>query len=231
MLRLFCIFAAVATLATGARATAARAADPDLPLLGKPGDFSLTPPELEDDVAGGWYLRTSGGVTNVHGTPRGITRLPATDTSYGRVFGVGAGYRFLPWLRADVTVDYGTAVSATTVRGVTDLSAATAMANVYWDMFTFANITPYVGAGLGFGQVAFTFTPTFGTSGGTQSQMEFGWNVTAGLGWAITPSWTLDVGYRYSGFGSPSFTAAGLPLTLDDVTTQQVRIGVRYTLH
>lgn len=226
MLRSFCIFAAVLTLAT-----AARAADPDLPMLGRPGDFSLTPPEVEDEAASGWYLRTTAGATTLQGHPRGVARAAAVDTSSGRVFGGGAGYRFLPWLRADLTFDYGTSVTATTLRGVTDLSAATAMANIYWDMFTFANITPYIGAGVGFGQLTFNFTPTFSAPTGSQSQMELGWNLSAGIGWAVTPSWTLDVGYRYSGFGSPSFDVAGRPVTLDDAAAQQIRIGMRYTLH
>lgn len=227
MLRSFCICAALLTLAG-----AARAADVDLPMLGKPGDFNLTPPEVEDDITSGWYLRTTGGATGVQGHTKGATRITASDTSLGHVFGAGVGYRFLPWLRADLTMDYGTSVSATTVRGVTDLSAVSAMANVYWDMFTFANLTPYVGAGIGVSQLTFNFTPTLSTAIGEQSQIEYGWNVSAGVGWAITPQWTLDVGYRYSGFfGSPTFDVIGHPVTLESLATQQIRIGFRYALH
>ncbi len=230
MLRSFCIFAAVLTLTT-AGASAACAAEPDLPMLGKPGDFNLTPPEVDDEIASGWYIRTTSGVTGVEGHTRGATRFSASDTSLGRIYGAGAGYRFLPWLRADLTLDYATAVSATTARGATDLSAVTAMANVYWDMFTFANLTPYVGAGVGISQLTFNFTPTFSTSLGDQSQSALGWNVSAGVGWAITPLWTLDVGYRYSSYSSPTFHLLGKPVTLDGLATQQVRIGVRYALH
>ncbi len=226
MLRCLCVCAAILTLAT-----AARAADPELPMLGKPGDFSLTPPEVDDEVGSGWYLRSTGGATDVQGHVRGAARLAATDATYGHVFGAGAGYRFQPWLRADLTMDYGTAVSATTMNGVTNLSAVTAMANVYWDIFTFANITPYVGAGIGVTQLTFNFTPTFSTSLGDQSQIEYGWNVSAGVGWAITPLWTLDVGYRYSSFGSPTFHLLQQPLVFDDLSTQQIRIGIRYALH
>lgn len=226
MLRSFCVLA-VLLIVTGA----ARAADADLPMLGKPGDFTLTPPEVDDDIASGWYLRTTGGAIGVQGHPKGVTRIAASDTSFGRVFGAGAGYRFLPWLRADLTMDYGTSVSATTARGNTDLSAVSAMANVYWDMFTFANLTPYVGAGVGVSQLMFNYTPTLSTAIGEQSQILYGWNVAAGVGWAITPLWTLDVGYRYSGFfGSPTFDVIGHPVTLESLATQQIRIGFRYAL-
>ncbi len=229
MLRSFCIFATLLTVAT---ASAARAADADMPLLGKPGDFTLTPPEVDEDASNGWYLRTSGGATGVQGRAQGVARISPSNTSVGHVFGAGAGYRFLPWLRADLTLDYGTAVSATTPRGVTDLSAVSATANVYWDMFTVANVTPYVGAGLGVTQLTFNFTPTLSTSTGDQSQIEYGWNVSAGIGWAITPQWTMDLGYRYTGFlGSPTFHVMGMPVTLDNLASQQVRIGFRYALH
>lgn len=223
MPRCFCILATLLTLAS-----VAHAAEPDLLPLGKPGDFSLSAPEMDDDVTSGWYIRTTGGMTNVQG--RTPNRLPPSDTSLGRVFGVGAGYRFLPWLRADVTMDYGTAVTATTARGSTDLSAISAMANVYWDMFTFANITPYVGAGVGVGQLRFNFKPIFQPAVGEQADNALGWNVTAGLGWAVTPHWTLDVGYRYSSFGSATFHVNGRPIVLDDLATQQLRIGFRYAL-
>ncbi|WP_029005686.1 outer membrane protein [Azorhizobium doebereinerae] len=209
----------------------ARAADPDLPALGRAGDFNLNAPDVDEpeDGATGWYLRTTFGASGVRATPSGIVR-GNTEDKRARLAGAGVGYRFLPWLRGDLTVDYAGAISATRPAGTADLSTGSMMANLYWDMFTFGNLTPYVGAGVGFGMAHFKFSPYFGPSRWGETDVGLAWNVSAGIGWTLTEHLTLDVGYRYAAMGSPSFSGpTGQPFSLDDMVTHQARIGLRYT--
>lgn len=216
----------------------AHAADDALPRLGRSGDFSLALPTLDDDgpapagtTAGQWYFRTNFGVGGVQGSVAGATRATSgTDTA--RTFGVGVGYRFLPWLRGDITADYMLALTADRPLGVNSLHSGAVMANLYWDMFTIANITPYVGGGVGFGMANVRFKPFFAQAGWGQTDVGFAWNATAGVAWSFAQDWSLDVSYRYAAMGTQEFTTyTGVPYSIDDMATHQLRIGLRRTFN
>lgn len=141
------------------------------------------------EVGSGWYLR--GDVSYVFATRASgdftyRTYDPVTASYSDQVFttgrlrndfsaGVGFGYRFTDWLRADATVDMfhprfeGTTTSAAPCldpaivpalagTGCRSEDSARAralsfMANGYVDLGTFVGITPYIGAGVGFTQL------------------------------------------------------------------------------
>jgi opacity protein-like surface antigen len=149
------------------------------------------PPVLEPaapkalSVGGGWYLRGDIGIgTNRHepdieftsnGGPvplgAGATFI-VDDFKMGSspFFGVGIGYQFNSWLRADLTAEYRGSASlqgrdtflfpatATTGNRLTNnysgsIQTNLFLANIYADLGTFCGfgcITPFVGAGLGF---------------------------------------------------------------------------------
>ena len=69
----------------------------------------------------------------------------------------------------------------------------------------------------------------------TQGQTtNFSWAGMAGVAFQVTPQWVVDVGYRYLDLGKVSnTTGSGLPTdltTFKNVTTQEVRIGVRFLI-
>ncbi|GGF86379.1 HEAT resistant agglutinin 1 protein [Azorhizobium oxalatiphilum] len=203
----------------------------DLPMLGRPGDFSLEAPEVDEtESASGFYFRTMLGKSGVKGRISGAARGTA-DEPTSRLMGIGAGYQFSPWLRGDITVDHANDVSIQRPIGKARFSANSLMANVYWDMFTIGRLTPYVGAGAGFGFTRFNFEPLRGAAAWGQTDINFAWNATAGVGWAISDNWTLDVSYRYAALGQPSFSLMGQPFTVEDAVSHQVRVGVRYSFH
>jgi opacity protein-like surface antigen len=142
------------------------------------------------EIGNGWYLRgdvsysfsnrLSGGVDNRLYDPasgsysNGRFSNPSIGSDFG--YGVGAGYQFFDWLRADATVDTqqisfsGATNTAspcvppasgdrswlgTTCRTSdgADANAWAFMANAYADLGTYAKFTPYVGAGAGFSLV------------------------------------------------------------------------------
>lgn len=185
----------------------------------------------------------------------GTVRSSARDTV---IFGGGIGYRFMPMFRADLTLDYmpsfklrGTSVGGP-FPGTTysaDLSSLVGMANGYFDVGGFAPqifgpFQPYIDAGVGFahndlqsstgriaGAVPFTQTGSARTN--------FAWGAGAGLGYAFTPNWALDVAYKYLDLGrlqsgsSASLSGGGATPTTairsDNFTVHTVTIGFRYT--
>jgi opacity protein-like surface antigen len=187
----------------------------------------VTPPV----ALGGWYLRGHIGMSN--------QRLDRLDYEYfsdpevfewvdeggfdsAPIFGVGFGYQFNHWLRADVTAEW---------RGKSDFHAADRydetgdgifdgtndyrakksellfLANAYADLGSFHGITPYVGAGIGASRNTIShFTDVnIGTGGGgyagKESEWNFAWALHAGVGIKATERLTIDLGYSFVNLG------------------------------
>lgn len=66
----------------------------------------------------------------------------------------------------------------------------------------------------------------------TATTYHLAWALSAGVGYRLTPSATLDVGYRYLNAGTTSTLLnpqTGLTVRQND-TSQEVRVGIRYSL-
>ncbi|MDQ0471233.1 outer membrane protein [Labrys wisconsinensis] len=148
-------------------ASAASAAD--VPMVEQP-----PPPPVAAPDFGGWYLRGDIGFSNQHvdkienvldaGASNLNTRQKSFDAApFG---GVGVGYRFNEWLRADITGEYrgnagfngyqtfnfvdGLGNDRVGVdRYTASKSEWTGMLNAYVDLGTWYGITPFIGAGIG----------------------------------------------------------------------------------
>jgi opacity protein-like surface antigen len=135
------------------------------------------------EVGTGWYLRGDVGYafTRSMGNVDFRTfdagtytngRLDRAELDSGMTYGIGFGYTFNQWLRADITLDgfnadfNGSVASTdpceapvpepgTTCRttGTGSASTLSLMANGYVDLGTYAGFTPYVGAGAGMSRV------------------------------------------------------------------------------
>src|ERR1700674_1180232 len=140
------------------------------------------PAPVED--FGGWYLRGDIGFSNQsvkkldwfsYPTLLSLNQNTGFDTA--GIFGLGAGYQFNNWFRADVTGQYrgksnfhGTDVFVFSNAGAPTAGADTytasksewlALANAYVDLGTWWCVTPFIGAGVGFSRVSISnFTDT-----------------------------------------------------------------------
>ncbi len=126
-------------------------------------------PPAED--FGGWYLRGDLGMTNTKGklfapgyadpTTLSVNQLGHEFTG-GTSFGLGVGYKFNNWFRADITGEYRSKVhfSGTDFARIAGLgpisdiydggySSWVGLVNAYADLGTWWCITPFVGAGVG----------------------------------------------------------------------------------
>ena len=159
-----------------AASTTAMAADYDPPIV-----VDRAPEFVPVEVGNGWYLRGDIGYTfgaDVSGadyrvfnagvyTPAAFSNT-SLDDNY--VWGIGFGYQFNSWLRADATFEghqndfTGAAPVALPCAGgavgdtcnttfASQVTTYSTLANLYGDLGTYAGFTPYVGAGAGMSRV------------------------------------------------------------------------------
>jgi opacity protein-like surface antigen len=183
-----------------------------------------------------------------NGVGSGFLSTSATNTfsnstlSGSEFFDFGVGYQYNPWLRGDITGELrggshfqsletindpafpagGSAQFADFYRG--DVSTYLLMANIYADLGTWSGISPYVGAGIGYGVTNISGLTDQGVAlggpvggfFGNGSQGGFAWSLMTGLDFHVTPNLTMELGYRYlsyEGFksgGSSCLNGTGL---------------------
>jgi opacity protein-like surface antigen len=212
------------------------------------GDLSAPPPPHAYDAplrgtvsAGGLYLRGDIGV--------GITKIKKFDSvgyansSIGglvfsqqqyptpTIIGLGVGYKFNNWFRADLTGEYRAASAfgytdrfnrlvplagsqTNTFRG--NMASSVFMANGYVDLGTFCALgclTPFLGAGIGVAAhsvsaltdqgIVFDGVGISPTLGlfGGKTTTSLAWALHAGLGYQVNQNLTLEASYRYLNMG------------------------------
>lgn len=258
-------------LAAGAASvlsTAAVAADfpyPPPPSIAPPPPppYYAPPPAAE---FGGWYLRGDIGMTNqkvkkldnVLNNSPGVTFTPVHyEFDSGTTFGIGAGYQFNSWFRADVTAEYR---GKTSFNGLEIYSGSgfsgtdeyrgykkeyLGLVNLYADLGTWWCLTPFVGVGAGLARVeigGFTDinTPNLGVAYAPKAYKDnVAYALHAGVGYKASNSLTFELAYRYLTLGDGitgdlrTYTGTNNvvnPTTFKDLTSHDVRFGVRWQL-
>ena len=197
-------------------------------------------------------------------TAPGFTWLDTGGFSSAPFFGGAIGYQYNSWLRFDFSAEYrgganfkaldqyidpngggpGVAGPATN-----DYSAIKKewlfLANAFVDLGTWRAITPYVGAGIGFANVTISnFRDTNVIMGGggfadTGSQWNFAWALHAGLAYKVTPTFSVDLGYRFVSLGDgKTGTLMNLlgtctacePMHFRGIYSHDLMLGVRWML-
>ena len=217
-------------IAAGAATLLSQAAFAADMAIAPPPPMYAPPPVVED--FGGWYLRGDIGFSNQR-VSRLNNVLDATYTTSSQnlgfntagIFGLGAGYKFNNWLRADVTGEYrgnsqffGKDVLTFPGGFNTDTYHATksewvVLANAYVDLGTWWCMTPFIGAGVGGARVSINnFTDQSITNAGLGAQpglafgdnvskWNFAWALHAGVAYKVTPNFTVELAYRYLDMG------------------------------
>ncbi|MCP9629646.1 outer membrane beta-barrel protein [Rhodopseudomonas palustris] len=205
----------------------------DMPIAPPP---AYAPPPAED--FGGWYLRGDIGFSNQkvkdlrYGRDSAYSQLTSFDqqTSFDAagIYGLGVGYQFNSWFRADLVGQYrgnsnfkgtdrftGTSFG-TPYNGIDNYGASKSewlvMANGYVDLGTWWCVTPFIGAGVGAARVTmanFTdtginnlpFSTTSFASAPTASKWNLAWALHTGLAYKVNPNLTLELAYSYLNLG------------------------------
>jgi opacity protein-like surface antigen len=180
-----------------------------------------------------------------------------SDTPF---FGVGVGYEVNNWLRFDVTGEYRSKAQVNfwglyNQAGGTFgdqymgfLQSAVFLANGYVDLGTWNCITPFIGAGVGGAWNKFadltdisTSTPSGGSGGGiglNSTHFNFAWALHAGLSYAVTQNFTVELAYRYLNYGqvtdSINCVANGCShadsYELKNLTSNDLMLGMRWQI-
>ncbi len=197
-------------------------------------------------IKGGYeYMdRSNGGVATTNG--QNATNESRSDKS-GYTVGGAIGYNFagmgLP-IRAEAEYLYHnqfkySAVNGTAAGSTGEFSSKidihTVFANFYYDFKNSTAFTPYVGAGLGVAwinqKVSSTFTGWAATDNGNRDTTNFAWNLGAGVGYSLSDNIVLDLGYRYTNFGSAkavSNAANTVTYRAKDLNSHEGLLGLRY---
>lgn len=214
---------------------------------------------IRGDVGAGFAESTTFTDTRPNGPDCLLCKsLLPVSTGNSVIFGAGVGYRFNSMFRADVTFDYlpslkvsgGWWLGPLRLSGHAGLDSLVGLVNGYVDLDgvfpnTFGSFQPYLTAGLGFARDDLdTFSGSAGSASGItpftltgSTQMNFAWALGAGIGYALTSRWTVDVAYKYLDLGQlRTDTTLGLmgmtiPLSAiksGNLDVHTVTLGVRY---
>jgi opacity protein-like surface antigen len=191
------------------------------------------------DLISGWYVRADLGYRTYNigsvDAPT-VNAVIGSDIDNAWTAGFGGGYKY-KWFRSDVTFDYANKARfhGETAQGpgyyTTQVDSFTVLANVYFDLGTWAGFTPYIGAGVGGTNMR---THEFRIAGQIPSE-----GIADTTRWNL--SWMLiDVGYRYIQLGetisgtlppsAPDPVVNTARLSLRDMSAQEIRIGLRWML-
>jgi opacity protein-like surface antigen len=248
-------FAGIATVVAGAANAA------DMPQLLPP-----VPVPYYEDFAAAWYLRGDIGLSNqsvdslfnvLYSTTENVNTV-FKEFDSAPIFGVGFGYQFNNWIRADVTGEYragatfhGLDIVRSGGNTFTDEYRAIksewlVLANIYADFGTWAGFTPFVGVGVGGSRNTIssfidvcTTCPGGGVAhGGTESsKWNFAWAIHAGIGYKVTNNVTLEFAYRYVDLGDAlsgdlvtylGQNSINNPMEFRGLTSHDFKFGVRW---
>ena len=100
----------------------------------------------------------------------------------------------------------------------------TLQANLYWDIDTGTAFKPFIGGGLG---ASFIYAD-YSTEGRNYSDLTtgFAWNAGAGLAYDLNESVTVDLAYRFAGFGNAEASTHNRT-TRNYMTANEFLLGLR----
>lgn len=209
-------------------------------------------------------------IAAVSGRPGSFLTGHLDDTAFA---GVGVGYQVNNWFRFDLTGEYRTASKFGAVDrydfdcsfapfGRCDpffgrpsvernnvysgsYSSLVGLANAYVDLGTFAGLSPFVGAGIGFAnnrtRGVYDFDPSEFGGGGfapAKTKTNVAFALHAGVGYEVSQNLKLEVAYRYLNLGDAETGkfycfcggAPGTAQTIKNIESHDIKIGMRWLL-
>ena len=256
---------AVALLSTSAFAA-------DVPIAPPPPPYGYAPPPayaappVQSEEFSGWYLRGDVGLTNqrvkslfnvLYETPGTSVQTVGAGFGGSSLFGIGVGYQFGGWFRADVTGEYRAkaAISGLDIVRFNGVPVGTdeyrgnkeewlALINLYADLGTWWCITPFIGVGVGGAKTTISSfvdvnTATAGVAfASNESKFNFAYALHAGLGYKVSNNLTMELAYRYVHLGDAQSgdlrTFTGInnvnnPMHFRGIDSHDLKLGVRWT--
>lgn len=190
----------------------------------------------------GYYLRLDTGYGFARDAKAGGAPVTGrvNEVEGSPVVAAGAGYRFSRYFRADVTTGYAGSYELNDRDSAgngwkADIEAWSTFLNLYAE-YPLGEWSPYLTAGAGVSRNktgTLTRSPTALTIPG-KTTTEFAWQAGAGVGYALSPNWSLDLGYRYVDAGqfktgdTASDGTSGNTVN-GDLRSHVAMLGIRYS--
>lgn len=214
------------------QAAPAIAADYDPPIFVDNG-----PEYVPVEVGSGWYLRGDVGY-NLDEPVYDFTLLGQETDNVRFNGGVGVGYHFTDFLRAELNLGFVARDTYDFDNGVDRISAKhtawSGMVNGYVDLGTVAGLTPYVGAGAGFlaakQQATINSIDVCLISEICDRQYEFAYSLGAGVNYKLSRNVSMDFGYQYLSSPGMAYLDTDSLSIREGVDYHQLRVGLRYDL-
>lgn len=171
----------------------------------------------------GTYIAAHAGASLLSDSDVSVGGVPTGTASYktGLNGAVALGYSYVPG-RVEVELNYNT----NEIDGSSNKYDSIAlMFNAYAEFFDqdvgFTTISTYIGGGLGAAQL------TLDAATSDNSEFVFAWQLAFGLGWELSQSLILDLGYRHFTTADPAFDGGVLEV---DYANNIVYLGLRFDL-
>jgi opacity protein-like surface antigen len=187
----------------------------------------------------GGVIASDDGTTVFFGAPTAFSTNPS-----GTVGGIAFGYDYqfspnwlvgaeleLSWSSARASFNFITAAAP----GVFPSGMLTTNHNWY-DTFTgrvgyvLGNWLLYAKGGAAWINATYGLAFAQPFPGGSVTDTRAGYDLGLGAEWMFVPGWSAKIEYDYLGFGSHSYTFAGVGTSVD-IQVQLVKVGVNYQLH
>jgi len=232
---------------------------------------SLDSPALRGRFDGdsGAYLRADAGfgqlrarsASSTFTTPLPGFQIEATRLDHAPLLGLGAGYQFNEFVRADLTGEYRGSASYSARASYADptncgsarcadayagaFRSMAVMGNVYGQIGSWFDVTPFIGLGLGFARTSFAplSLAADGVHGAGRaqgvSQIRPAFALMAGGAWDLSSTVKIEAGYRYMILGSarsgamvcaPATGPCAGQVQKIGLASHDLRIGLRYGL-
>jgi opacity protein-like surface antigen len=131
-------------------------------------------------------------------------------------------------LEAEVLYDRSSVDNLSGLPATGDLSNIGVMFNAYYDVRTSSNWIPYFGGGFGYSRVEFDKLASGGVQLVNDSDDVFSWQIKAGVAYEFSPSWVVNLGYRYYGTENLEFRApSGARVTSEGSRISSAEVGFR----
>lgn len=189
--------------------------------------------------AEGFYVGGNVGAAipvDVDQTSTGLPGVPATmESDTGIAAGIALGYDFGNNFRVEVEYAYQqNDMDKFTLQGVLlpitsgDITTHAGLLNGYYDFANSSPFTPFISAGVGMANVEHSAWSRAGAPYITTPSDDtvFAYQASAGVGFAVTPTVTIDVKYRYFGTEDLELTYPAVTITSEH-SSHNFYAGVR----
>ena len=187
----------------------------------------------------GFYIapRFLDALTNTGEVNGGGGRSSRTRNTFGGAIAAGYYFRYLDArvplraeleyaARGDVRASWDSSAALNTGKFKALFNVQTLQANAYWDIDTGTAFRPFVGGGMGLSFIYADYKPG-NDSSYSDTTTGFAWNAGAGIAYDINESVTVDLAYRFAGFGNAEAKKGSNSTTRNYMTANEFLLGLR----